>query len=590
MPVTLRVLLCIAALAVSTGSVRSPCVVAGTVVTADSDEAPVRKAIVTLAEDGGTLVSTQVSDDAGAFEFADVPAGRFMLSADKPAFLKTAYGARVPGRPGVTLVLGPGESRGDLRLRLFRGAAITGVVRDGQGRPVPHAYVVALQKRFTESGRTLMQASPKAATWGAYGPMTDDRGMYRLYDLLPGDYLVLVGVVPARAVAPAYETTPGDIARALRLLNEPVATRPTGLPTLTIPSAVAPGSSALVYPAPVYFPGTYASTAATTITLRSGDEIAGIDVSLSLIRSVRIQGTLTNADGMPLQRAAVQVIGGDFGNNAPSSLAVDREGHFEHAGVGPGTYVIEARTSPLVAGRNTVDEGSVLWGSLPIDVAGNDLTDLAMVLRPGATLSGTIVTTPNPQSNLQDPIEVKATPDAPQPGSWLISRVVMSKDGRFTFGGMPPGRYRISARPPSNWTMVGATIDGRDVADNPIELQAGGTIAGVVVTMAAQSSELVGTVQAPVGLSRSDYLVVVYPVDRRAWYWQSRWIGIARADTAGRYAIHALPAGDYRLAAVTDLEPGEWFDPGILEQLRQLSIPVRIAAGAKTVQDIRIGH
>jgi len=51
-----------------------------------------------------------------------------------------------------------------------------------------------------------------------------------------------------------------------------------------------------------------------------------------------------------------------------------------------------------------------------------------------------------------------------------------------------------------------------------------------------------------------------------------------------------LPPGDYLVAAVTDVEQGEWYVPAFLTELAQAAIPVTIAESEKKVQDIRVGR
>jgi hypothetical protein len=49
-----------------------------------------------------------------------------------------------------------------------------------------------------------------------------------------------------------------------------------------------------------------------------------------------------------------------------------------------------------------------------------------------------------------------------------------------------------------------------------------------------------------------------------------------------------LPAGDYRIVAVTDVQQGEWLNPDFLAQLIDASIKVVVPDGGKVVQDMRI--
>jgi hypothetical protein len=53
--------------------------------------------------------------------------------------------------------------------------------------------------------------------------------------------------------------------------------------------------------------------------------------------------------------------------------------------------------------------------------------------------------------------------------------------------------------------------------------------------------------------------------------------------------VRGVPAGEYYLAALTDLESGEWNDPALLDRLIQSSIKVTLRDGEVTTQDVRIG-
>jgi hypothetical protein len=68
----------------------------------------------------------------------------------------------------------------------------------------------------------------------------------------------------------------------------------------------------------------------------------------------------------------------------------------------------------------------------------------------------------------------------------------------------------------------------------------------------------------------------------------ARRIQATRPATDGRFSFRSLPAGDYRLVAVTDIETGQWFDPAFLRPLLGASIGITLAEGEQKIQDIRI--
>jgi hypothetical protein len=62
----------------------------------------------------------------------------------------------------------------------------------------------------------------------------------------------------------------------------------------------------------------------------------------------------------------------------------------------------------------------------------------------------------------------------------------------------------------------------------------------------------------------------------------------ARPATDGRFTFTDLLAGEYFLAALTDLDPLDWQAPTFLDHVAPAAVKVRVAEGGRTVQDLRI--
>ena len=151
-------------------------VLTGTVVTDSPSPQPVRHATVRLAGPAGTSARLVGTGDEGTFEFVALPAARYSVSASKIGSVTTFYGSKRPGRgPGVPVALLDGE-RASIVLKLLPGAVITGTIADHHGRPAAGVPVLAVDTRADA-------AAPARA-------LTDDRGVYRIYGLAPGDYVV----------------------------------------------------------------------------------------------------------------------------------------------------------------------------------------------------------------------------------------------------------------------------------------------------------------------------------------------------------------------------------------------------------------
>src|SRR5207302_9158669 len=165
--------------------------ISGRVVTADSGR-PVKRARVLasaaeLAGGRGTL-----TDDTGAFELADLPAGRYTVVASKTGFITLSFGQRRPMQAGTPLQLTDGQELKGVDFSLPRGGAIAGRILDEDGEPMPGASVRVMRYQYQQGDRRLVQAG---------GGQTDDKGQYRVWGLMPGDYYV---TATARGVGPMF--------------------------------------------------------------------------------------------------------------------------------------------------------------------------------------------------------------------------------------------------------------------------------------------------------------------------------------------------------------------------------------------------
>jgi hypothetical protein len=168
--------------------------------------------------------------------------------------------------------------------------------------------------------------------------------------------------------------------------------------------------------------------------------------------------------------------------------------------------------------------------------------------------------------------------------------VTVEGDGRFSFPNVIPGVYRLRAAGVTGWTMKSAMAGGRDVVDFPLEIALGADASNILVTFSDRTSGLSGTVQDSLGRPTADHMVILFPVQEQFWIPQSRRIQAARPATNGRFSFSGLPSGEYRLAAVTDIEPGTWFDASFLRQLLVASLPVSLPEGQTRTQDLKVGR
>jgi hypothetical protein len=269
----------------STGSAS----ISGTVVALSSDE-PLADATVGLAAPGipDSRIST-TTDAQGRFEFTKLAAGRYSVGALKSGFVNVAHGQRQYGRGGRAILLGDGEHR-HIRLPLPRLSVIAGAVVGTRGSPLAGASVRAFRASMANGYRR----------WTSVGSArTDDRGVYRILPVQPGDYAVCVST---RETGPLNESQrlQQEIDRLRRGVEYVLG--PAGMaaqlelaPRLAALEARLPPQVDAVFG---YAPVCHAGTAAlpSMIRVAPGEDRTGVDFQLALTRLARIEGV---AVGMP---------------------------------------------------------------------------------------------------------------------------------------------------------------------------------------------------------------------------------------------------------------------------------------------------
>ena len=153
--------------------------VRGRVLSAQSG-GPVRGAKVAITTDERETVSVFARFN-GSFVIENAPVGDHEIGVAASGYELLRKRIRIP----------PGRPLDGLDLRINRSAIITGRVLDENDRAVVGARVEALQESFIE-GRARWQDRGSRITRGQGGFRTDDRGVYRIFGLSAGEYLIAV--------------------------------------------------------------------------------------------------------------------------------------------------------------------------------------------------------------------------------------------------------------------------------------------------------------------------------------------------------------------------------------------------------------
>ncbi len=590
----------------------------GVVVTAGVQAQPLRRAIVSITSDQLPAPRSVITDDGGRFSFEKLPAGAYSVTAKKAAYLTAEYGSTKPGRAGAQVDIKAGEKRA-VTLSMFRGAAIAGTLRNPNGTPLAGVSVMALNTRTI--GRRAGMAVEEPI-------FTNDRGEYRMYGLMPGEYVVAAlpvvggtGEIGARPAADMDALLAAMTQRQKPSAAAPAAQRP---PALQEPRVTG-------Y-APIYFPGTPYFTDAERIRVAPGDDRNTIGFEVPRVPVATIEGIVSGdvpniqTTIMSLVPEVMEVRIGVFTPGAVSMTYVppNENGEFKFGNVPPGKYRIMARGQkaatdapappPSAAagggarGRGGAagpgGNGDFVYAVADIEVRGQDIKGVGLALQPGGSIAGRLVFesggAPVPTDFSRVRIGVESTTamaayitQAMRLGDSISGEPMagVRADGTFRIANLGPTNYTLtSALPPDLarvWKLRSAIIDGRDLLDAGF-MGMNIDARDVVVTLSDKKTEINGSLVSGNGQPAVDYFVVALSTDRSYWRFGSRRLMSARPSTAGRFAFSDLPAGDYFIAAVTDLDPLEWQDAGFLEQLAPAAVRVKLAEGETRTQDLRI--
>ncbi|MGH9935807.1 MAG: carboxypeptidase regulatory-like domain-containing protein [Blastocatellia bacterium] len=420
-------------------------------------------------------------------------------------------------------------------LTLIRGGVITGRVTTATGEPMIGVQVSAMMVRDFEGSPLRQQGGGRPRT-------TDDRGVYRLYGLTPGTYVVFTRGAMSGSQISAYDGY-----------------------------------------APAYHPSSPRETAAE-ITVTSGGEATGVDIRYRGERGHTVSGAAIGGAEPSQQNIGVSVMLFNVSSGFMAGTGYVRQGEGQNGfainGVVDGEYEITA--------RRIGPEGDELFASPPrrITVKGADVGGIELRLAPLASVSGKVVVGASPNaceskrnSSLEEVIvsarrDTTATSAASQAALFQPGGSVNDK-GEFTISGLVANRYFISPRlPDENWHVKSiaapAAAPGRgsaiksaannDVGRNGFTVKSGDKMTGVIVTITGGAASLRGKVAPEKEDSRlpARMLVHLTPAETTSADDVLRYAETA-AGKDGAFEFKHIAPGKYRMLAraAPDDEPSD---------------------------------
>ena len=517
----------------------------GRIVSADSGN-PIRRAQVRVSAPDARTNRVVTTDNQGRYEVSDLPAARYRVTISKAGYVTLEYGQARPFEAGKPLDLADGQVLDKIDFSLPRGSVIAGRITDEFGDPIADAQVQAMRYQFTNGQRQLVNAGRTA--------VSDDIGQFRIFGLMPGEYIVRASV---RANAP-------------------------------MPMAVAVVEEPSGYP-PTYYPGTTDVATAQSVTVALGQELGSVAFSLVPARLARISGTVLSSNGKPLTGAVVLVRPANGGGggmfNIGGANQVGNDGGFTLNNVPPGEYTLDVQQRPRDI--QSVAGGQLEFASLPLSVTGEDISNVTILTTPGISVSGHVVFEgqKSQQAGSTRGLQITAAPVTGQQSIMgMAGRALgggrVADDGSFELRGVLGSQLIRVGGVPTGWTLKSISVNGEDITDRAFEFKSGNNVTGVVVTLTDRLTDLSGSVRDSKGQAMTDYVLVIFPDDAKLWTGQSRYIRTARPNQEGTFSLKGLPPGRYLAAPLESLENGAQNDPALLEQLRPRAKSFTLNEGA----------
>jgi len=456
--------------------------ISGTVLNSLTGE-PVKNALVSLNWSGDFREEQRnhapihvMTGIGGEFRAGGLAAGQYFMAVQKPGFVQENSPERVR-----ETTIKVAASVSNVQLKLSPLGVIEGRVIDQSGEPQHAISVHVVQPQMLGGWRSFFVRRTVA---------TDDRGMYRVADLMPGKY---------------YVRAAGRIGGTFRYVGD------------AAPSYIS-GWEAF---APVYSGGAHDLASATPITIGPGSQ-ATADIELALRPAFRIRGVVSGVSGSdPVTFTLIQ--GED---EVANRAALNANGKFEVQDVVSGNYTLR------------VAQGQKIRGEVEVAVKGEDVDGLAVDLAPGVDVKAIVHSPSQPvrprriptSDSLDNGYSTGTTCMVSMQPSGMMQRQIQFNrlSEELVVKNVFPGRYRVDASCQSGYpvSMLSGSTDllsnpvltvQPGVAPPPIEItqkSGGGTItakveatplpptAGVLVVPA--SNTLVGLRMIPVFAFQQD--------------------------------------------------------------------------------------
>ncbi len=439
--------------------------------------------------------SSATADAEGRYRLTNVAPGAYRVSVFAPAHV--VEGERDVLMPGKPVNVAEGDNVEGVDFSLTRGAVITSRVTDEKDRPVIAAPVNAY--KLAADGR---QQSAVSFNYAFVRWETDDRGVYRIFGLEAGRYLVVADSGSVGRTGHGYRRT--------------------------------------------FHPDAVEEAQANVVEVKSGEEAANIDIKVApMARGYVVTGRVVEAEtGEPIPGVTVSynMAGrGGFGASVTNAL-----GEFRFENVAPNNYSAIA----YIIDRNA-RSGSVpaRVDEIKFEVVDGDVSGLELRAQRPASISGVVAVDGSNDPALRAKLAQVSLSVRGSSGATIIDtrpggNGTISPNGTFKLSNVQPGKTRIVIGFGAPKGVALLRVEHNGVEAKEIDVNAGDQITGVRLVFAYGNGVIAGRVEVKGG-SLSARMSVSYR--REGGSATVEPIKYTEVDGRGQFFIENLTQGTYKL-------------------------------------------
>lgn len=485
--------------------------------------APVKKAAISVLPRGpirGPLPPLHtVTDEMGRFALARLPAIPYWVQVHHPNYPQHRQG--LEGQQGTLTTVQEGSEK-EITIPLVPPGSISGKVTDQDGDPM--------------SGQVQLMEKQDRGPMPVHFATSDDRGIFRLFDIPAGRYYLQV-------------RTNQQVAQPRPLMSREELQRQPG------PSYVS-----------TFYPNSNTLQGATPINLEPGALIEGIEMRLKPVLAVSVSGRIVfPGENAPLPGVHVTLRHrnadgtADWSSTLPAMTNRGRE--FVVANVTPGSYLLEAM-------MRTPER--VFLAKQPLDVGDSPLKDIALAMRSSIDLLLNVQTT-------QDYIPLQDGPDSPPgvtiqsfPNSpvYAMPDVQRQSDGTTIIKNLLPGSWDIQ---PNMGYIKSMRLGNREISGSVLNIGEEDT-GPLQVVISNRYSQIRGSVQGAQG--KMVNVVLFDPRKNKILQW-------TQVSPDGQFQAQVAP-GEYKALSVVDVDPSRLQNPTFKEWLLSHAADVKVEADGQT--------